>query len=378
MKLVFSDQVVRVLTKLEAAPFFVPEKGVYLIQISAVSRSENQIGGSDDEDLRVEIDGRAFPLLSNPTRLFDSPAAFSGGATKGLSKTVFFLMWLEFGPHQIELFPDIAATLKSVDVFHIGQEPKLSSLNLTERYQAEDGDGRDWLTFVLVDTSLDSFWLELTLKRRFRDSDDVKVILDDTVKKNHAKIHQKLWFFIASLIGGEKQNYTFETQLPLGLHYLELWADRSPTLETIKFIDLFFKNPITIQEKIIFRANQYGLQSNFMLRVAKRESQFDPLAISPAGAQGLFQLTDITIRQIHQLGLELTDPYDIDQNILGGCLYFHWLFERYKDQPDQLKKTLAAWNWGLSHIPVEGKLNTEDLPSETQNFINDVLADYDF
>ena len=41
-----------------------------------------------------------------------------------------------------------------------------------------------------------------------------------------------------------------------------------------------------------------------MLRLAKRESQFDSGATSGAGAKGLFQLTDITIKQIIELDLK--------------------------------------------------------------------------
>ena len=71
---------------------------------------------------------------------------------------------------------------------------------------AEDGDRRDWITFVLVDTSLSSFTVELTLTRRFLDSDDVKIVIDDSIKRSNQNRRQKFWYFIASLIRGEKQS----------------------------------------------------------------------------------------------------------------------------------------------------------------------------
>jgi len=59
-------------------------------------------------------------------------------------------------------------------------------------------------------------------------------------------------------------------------------------------------------------------------------------------------------------------------------LYFSWLYKRYDGQRDHVKKTLAAWNWGLGHIPVKEPLDFNNLPEETKKFINDVLGDNDF
>ena len=44
-----------------------------------------------------------------------------------------------------------------------------------------------------------------------------------------------------------------------------------------------------------------------MLRLAKRESQFNPKATSHVGSKGLYQLTEITIRQIKELGFDGID-----------------------------------------------------------------------
>jgi len=126
------------------------------------------------------------------------------------------------------------------------------------------------------------------------------------------------------------------------MHYIEMAADRTPTLRSIYFSSLTFKIPTTIQEKIEYRANQYGLNPKIMTRLAKRESQFDPKATSPAGAKGIYQLTEISIKQIKELGFEITNPYDIDQNIRGAFIYFEWLYKRYEGEKNQVRKTLAA------------------------------------
>lgn len=378
MALIFSDTKQRELKVKETIGFTVRTKGLFLLQISARTKSEKQLGGTDDEDLRLEIDGKKFPLLTNSERYSDSPAAFSGGASKGFKKTIFFITWLETGKHIISLIPDIAAIFISLDVTHISQNSILKELPILVNNLAEDGDRRDWITFVLVNASFVSIATELILQRRFLDSDDVKIIIDGTVKQNHQNKRQKLWYFITSFFKGEKQNGTFNVDLPTGMHYVEFWADRTPKLEKVTFSNIGFKIPTTIQEKIEYQAKQYGFDPKMMLRLAKRESQFDPRAISNASAKGLFQLTEITIKQIKELGFEITDPYDIDQNIEGGFVYFNWLYRRYKGQKDQIKKTLAAWNWGLVHIPIREELDFEGLPDGVEKFINDVLGDYDF
>lgn len=378
MQSIYSDHKERVVKKSEKLVFTITNKGFYLIQVSAKTKNEKQMGGTDDEDLRIEIDNRKFPQLSNNQRYFDSPAAFSGGTSKGLTKNVFFFLWLETGPHRVSLVPDLSATLVSIDVFLVSENANSDVLDLPLSNRAEDGDRRDWITFVLVDASLASFKAELTLTRRFFDSDDVKIVIDDFIKRGNQNKRQKFWYFITSVFKGEKQSEEFEVSLPVGVHYIELAADRKPKLEKIIFLNLAFKIPITIQEKIEYRAKQYGFEPKMMVRIAKRESQFNPKVTSSANAQGLFQLTEITIKQIKELGFEVTDPYDIDKNIVGAFIYFEWLYKRYEGEKDQIRKTLAAWNWGLGHIPIKAPLDFDSLPDETKKFINDVLGDHDF
>lgn len=378
MKSIFSDHKERVIDTLERVDFNVKQKGIYLIQVSAKTKDEKQLSGTDDEDLRVEIDCRKFPLLTNQQRYFDSPAAFSGGAVHGLAKGVFIIIWLDTGNHQLNLIPDLAATVLGIDIRQISENSSLSEFDLSLNLTAEDGDRRDWLTFVLVDASLKSFTPELILKRRFIDSDDVKITINDSIRKAHYNNCQKLWYFVASLLRGEQQSKEFKVNLSIGLHYIELAADRTPTLNTISFSSLTFQIPITIQEKIDYRAKQYNLDPKVMLRLAKRESQFDPRATSPVGAKGLFQLTAITIKQIKELGFEIIDPYDIDQNIQGAFIYFSWLYKRYEGDKNQIEKTLSAWNYGLAHVPQNKPLDFEELPEETKNLIRDVLGDHDF
>ncbi len=374
MELIYKSEKEKEVSKPQSISFTIDKLGICLIEISARAKSEKQLKGSDDEDLRIEIDKRKFPQLTNSKRYFDSPASFSGGTQKGLKKTVYFLHVLEKGKHTIALIPDMSATILNISVSKVTDNANVSNLGLNINNQAEDGDRRSWITFVLVDLALEEFIIELNLKRRFLDSDDIKVVVDGNIKRNTHNFFRRFWYFIASLFAGEVQTEIFNENLPRGLHYIEFWADRMPILKSIKFSGLSSDTEETIQEKIERKAKEFGLDPNLILRVVERESAFDPNAVSPVGAKGLFQLMDITIEQISKLGFEVTNPFDVDQNIQGGLIYFKWLFERYSNDAEQLEKTLAAWNWGLSNIPLDEPLDYETMPKETREFIRFVVA----
>lgn len=355
--------------------FFVDIPSIYLVEISARVKGEKQLGGSDDEDLKVEIDRLKFPTLSGQSRYLDSPAAFSGGKLHGLAKSIFFFVPLRNGLHEITLTADVSATLEKIQVYKIdtGEESSLSDI------VAEDGDRRPWLTFVFPDVLLKEFSLNLILKRRFLDSDDVKVIIDDSIKRNYRSILHKFWYFVASL-SGEAQSGNFETSFASGPHYVEFWADRSPTLNKITFSGLN-STPIEpkdsteiIKDKIRFKARKYGFDEEMMLRLAKKESQFNPQARSPMGAKGLFQLTAAAVDQVRREGFTVSDVFEIDQNVEGAMIYFRWLYRLYDGESAQLVKTLAAWNWGLGNVPRGKLLDFTELPDETRGLINFVLG----
>lgn len=334
--------------------------GLYLIKIAARA--------SGKENLRVEIDGRKFS---------DSPAVFAGSKLKGLKETIFFILPLNSGRHIVSLVPDQGVDLEGFKVASITD----NQININD--QAEDGDRRPWVTFVLVDLALVSVTPTITYSRRKRDSDDVKIIIDGKTQGNVFRtIKHFLWHFAGSFLpkGSSKtETETFTPNFSQGLHYIEFWADRMPSLQNISFTGLMTdklvpaQNDKTIEDKIRRRAQEYGLDSELMVRIARRESQFKPDAVSSKGAKGIFQLTNKAIEQINILGFEVKDPFDFDQNIQGAMIYFKWLYEMYEGDPERLEKTLAAWNWGQGNFSKDEPLDYGPMPDETINFINYVL-----
>lgn len=219
--------------------FEVEKEGLHLIKISARARSQKQISdnATDDDDLRIEINGRKFPKLDNSQRYLDSPAAFSGGQLHNLKKTIYFLINLSKGIHTISFIPDNEPYLEELSIFGFPKPESGISLDINE--QAEDGDRRPWITFALVDLPLESLTAEVTTKWRWRDSDDVKLIIDNNIQKNKFSLFHRDWLWSGSifkkLFQKETQTRTVKPDLKKSeFHYIEFWADETPTLHVVK------------------------------------------------------------------------------------------------------------------------------------------------
>ncbi|QWV93235.1 lytic transglycosylase domain-containing protein [Geomonas oryzisoli] len=119
-------------------------------------------------------------------------------------------------------------------------------------------------------------------------------------------------------------------------------------------------------DSIIQRASQrYGVDSGLIRAVIKAESNFDPRAVSSAGAQGLMQLMPATAR-----GLGVTDAFDPEQNIMAGTRFLKDMLRRYNGNVDE---ALAAYNWGPGNVDRHG---TDTLPRETRTYLARVKGYY--
>lgn len=120
-------------------------------------------------------------------------------------------------------------------------------------------------------------------------------------------------------------------------------------------------------EALVEKASRaYNVPPEIIKRVIQVESAWDPKAESPKGAMGLMQLMPGTARD-----LGVADPWDPEQNVMGGAKYLAQMRDRYQGD---WKKALAAYNAGPGRVDRRGMGN---LPRETNNYLSATRDLYD-
>lgn len=116
--------------------------------------------------------------------------------------------------------------------------------------------------------------------------------------------------------------------------------------------------PATFREAIEQVASEHALPVQLLHSVIKVESNYNPWAISPKGAQGLMQLIPATARRFG-----VSNVFNPVENLQGGARYLRYLLDLYKGD---YRLALAAYNAGEGAVARYGGVPPF---SETWNYL---------
>lgn len=120
-----------------------------------------------------------------------------------------------------------------------------------------------------------------------------------------------------------------------------------------------------LEGTIAHHSRRHRLDPALVSAVIKAESDFDPEAVSRAGAIGLMQLMPDTVHR-----LDVRDPFDPEENIAGGAKYLRYLLDRFNGN---VPLALAAYNAGATRVE---QYDTLPPIRETRHYVKKVLRFY--
>lgn len=112
-------------------------------------------------------------------------------------------------------------------------------------------------------------------------------------------------------------------------------------------------------------AEKYNVDVNLLKAIAKAESNFNPNAVSSAGALGIMQLMPSTASS-----LGISNAYNAKANIMGGAQVIVANLKKYNGD---VSLALAAYNAGSGNVDKYGGIPPF---KETQNYVKKVMNYY--
>jgi soluble lytic murein transglycosylase-like protein len=207
--------------------------------------------------------------------------------------------------------------------------------------------------------SEESIYFQAILKEKLEGSKPLEMMV----------IHFLNWAIENALSGfeSEKDDFSFTSALPANYPVRPSQMDHSPpqlTKPPLPEVSNRLENQQDYEPLVEEAGRNYGVDPSLIRAMIKVESGGNPLAISPAGAQGLMQLMPATAAE-----LGVVDAFDPYQNIMGGTRYLRQLMDRYQGNS---RLALAAYNWGMGNL----EKRPHSMPQETKDYITKVESHY--
>ncbi|MFH1546764.1 MAG: hypothetical protein ABIE14_05305 [Patescibacteria group bacterium] len=227
--------------------FEIPADGIFAVKITAAAKNAEQNNSTDDDDLRVNLDGFDFGKYEIHDEKvswkgFGTAASFDGASLKGGTKTVYFFANLTAGEHKLEFTVDGKPELKKIEVLQLDQTFGLRDLQPTEKTET-DKKGVPWLSFVFLGLPAKTLTLGVKTKsakaKGGTDGDNLKVVVNGKIlpnKKAPTSDKYKNFYFSGDLnefdvlsLGEQELNSSLAFE-----NSIELWYDESPKISDLK------------------------------------------------------------------------------------------------------------------------------------------------
>ena len=142
-----------------------------------------------------------------------------------------------------------------------------------------------------------------------------------------------------------------------------------------KFIvDNFYKGKEEKLKEMVEREVARSGLPRWVAKIPEIESGYDPKAVSPKGAAGLWQLLPETARSFGlKVEGDIDERFDPVKSTKAALRYINYLKDKFGDWI----KVVVAYNWGEGNLMRLGDFNPDrdmdKLPKETRNYVTKLI-----
>lgn len=299
--------------------FDVSADGLFVIKIEARAKNAKQNRETDDDDLRLALDGFDFGKYERNEEMiswkgFGTSASWDGASLKGGTKTIYFFFELDKGRHTLCFFADKTPILKNIEIFEIQNNAfELHNLTPPEKIKSNQ-KGIPWLSFIFLGSQTKNLVLRANAKssrtKGSTDGDNLKVVINGKILKNKdANTSRKYenFYFAGDIKESDILLINHEAfSAPLAFeNAVELWYDERPEIVSLSIewfnSEEFFKqikDYIDLKEYILSRA--HAAISYFQITKKPYSAQFLEHSITKNPHSLIFQPNDPLAAQIRR------------------------------------------------------------------------------